>query len=172
LSQYSLLAKHLYRGLHYFGVTYRTPSLNNFTDCTYKYNGNTNVFAIYLPSQCSVVSIFPTTTLSLSTSWKNTDLTYKLILSRLYHVFIRYQFTKWGRHTHTIARLVINSIIQPHTMSIRGNNGNVYAGSFGFWQGSLSAGSYNITVQHRCSKSGTHKTSDHSTRAMDIVYCY
>ena len=172
LSHYSLLAKSLKRGLHYFGVTYRTVTSNNFTDCTYNYNGNTNLFAIYLPSRCSVINVFPQTSLSLTTSWQNTDLTYKLSLSRLYHVFIRYQFSKDGGNTYTLARLVINSAVQPHTMSIRGNSGNIYAGLFGFWQGSLSTGTYQITVQHRGGTSVSHTTqSDYLTRAMDIIYC-
>ena len=175
LSQYSLLAKFLATGLHYFGVTYRTATSNNFTDCTYNYNSNTNLFAVYLPSRCSVINVFPQTSnsLSLSTSWQNTDLTYKLSLNQLHHVFIRYQFTKLGRDTYTIARLVINSAVQPHTMSIRGNSGNSYAGLFGFRQGSLPAGTYQITVQHRGGTSVTHSThADYLTRAMDIIYCY
>ena len=173
LSQYSLIAKSLGTGLHYFGVTYRAQTSNTFTDCTYSYNGNTNLFVVYLPSRCSVASVFPDSTLSYYTSWTDTDLTYKLSLSRMYHVFIRYQFSKLGHQTYTIARLVINSVIQPHTMSIRGNSGNNLAGLSGFWQGSLSAGSYQITVQHRGGKSGTHYTNrDYSTRAMDIIYCY
>ena len=91
----------------------------------------------------------------------------------MYHVFIRYQFTIHGHHTYTKACLVINSVIQPHTMSIRGNGGNNAAGLFGFWQGSLPAGSHQITVQHKGGRSGIHITSiDYLTRAMDIVYCY
>ena len=172
LSQYSLLAKTLHRGLHYFGLTYRTPFLNLFTDCANNHNDNTNVFAIYLPSHCSVRSVFPQTSLSLSTSWQNTDLTYKLKLSRLSHVFIRYQFSKYGDNTYTITRLVINSVIQPHTMSIRGDSGNAYSGLFGFWQDLLTAGSHQITVQHRGGTSFSHNTNvHHLTRAMDIVYC-
>ena len=173
LSQYSLLAKSLNAGLYYFGVTYRTTTSNNFIDCTYNYNGNTNIFAVYLPSRCSVRSIFPQISLPLSASWQNTDLTYKLSLNRLHHVFIRYQFSKLGRDIYTIARLVINSVIQPHIRSIRGNSGNAYTGLFGFWQGSLPAGTYQITVQHTGGKRGTNNISnDHFTRAMDIIYCY
>ena len=173
LSHYSLLVKHLNAGLHYLGVTYRTATSNNFTDCTYNYNGNTNLFAVYLPSSCSVRNIFPQTTLSLTNTWQNTDLTYKLSLSRMHHVFIRYQFSKLGRNTYTIARLVINSVIQPHTRSIKGNSGNVYAGLFGFWQGSLSAGTYQITLQHTSNARVNHDThTDYLTRAMDLIYCY
>ena len=74
-----------------------------------------------------------------------------------------------------MARLVINSAIQSHTISIRGNHGNDYAGLFGFWQGSLSAGAYQITVQHKGGRSGTHYTytnNDYLIRAMDVIYCY
>lgn len=57
-------------------------------------------------------------------------------------------------------------------MSIRGNSANVYAGLCGFWQGSLSAGTYQITVQHRGGATGTHYTNnDYLTRAMNIIYC-
>ena len=172
LSQYSLLAKLLRPGLHHFGVTYRTPNLCNFTDCTNSYIGNTNVFAIYLPSTCSSKHIYPKNSLSSSTSWQNTDLTYKLSLSRLHHVFIRYQFSKHGQNSVNIARLSINSITQPHTMSIRGSSDNVYAGLFGFWQGSLSAATYQITVQYRGGLNDEHQTDhDYLTRAMDIIYC-
>lgn len=91
----------------------------------------------------------------------------------MHHVFIRYQFSKLGEQTHTITRLVINSVIQPHTMSIRGNSGNSYVGLFGFWQGALSAGSYRIAVQHRDGASDVHYSSnDYYTRGMDVVYCY
>ena len=174
MSYYSLLAKSLNEGLHYFGLTYRANSQNNFTDCTHNYDDNRNLFAVYLPPRCLVKSVFPQTSLSLSTtSWANTDLTYKLSLSQLYHVFIRYQFTIRKVDTYAITRLVINSVIQPHTMTIRGNSGNIYGTLFGFWQGSLSVGIYQITVQHRGGASFTYNIfDDYLTRAMDIIYCY
>ena len=87
LSQYSLLAKYFSIGLHYFGVTYRrTNILKTFTDCKYNYNGNTNLFAVYLPSHCLVRNILPQSHSSYSTSWTNTDLIYKLSLSQMHHV--------------------------------------------------------------------------------------
>ena len=47
--------------------------------------------------------------------------------------------------------------------------GNEHAGLFGFWQGSLPAGTYQITVQHRDGKRDTNNVSeDYLTRAMDI----
>ena len=75
LSQYSLIAKYLSTGLHYFSITFHTGYSHTFTDCVHSYIGNTNVFAVYLPSQCSVRSVCPDSTLSYSTSWANTDLT-------------------------------------------------------------------------------------------------
>ena len=170
LSQYSLLAEYFSIGLHYFGVTYRTNVLKTFTDCTHSYNGNTNLFAVYLPSHCSVRNILPQFQSSYSTSWTNTDLIYKLSLSQMHHVFIKYQTTHIV-HGYTKARLVINSVIQPHTMSIKSRT-NEFAGLFGFWQGSLPAGTHQITVQHKGSNNGALYNGDPYTIAMDIVYCY
>ena len=172
LNHHSLLAKSLRSGVHYFGLTYRTAYSLQFTDCTNNYNDNTNIFAMYLPSRCSVVNIHPTSSLSYSTSWTDTDLKYTLTISSLHHVIVRYQFTKDVHNTYTIARLTINSVPQPHTSSIRGNTGVAYAGLFGLWQGSLSTGTYRFTIQHRGGTSSTHHTSvDYFTRAMDVVYC-
>ena len=89
----------------------------------------------------------------------------------MHHVFIRYQFTKLAHNSYTITHLVINSVIQPHTMSIKSASHNI-VGLFGFWQGSLLAGTYQITVQHRGGIRGTHSSSNAYTRAMDIIYCY
>ena len=91
LSHYSLIAKYLGTGLHYCGVTYRTGTSNTFTDCTYSYNGHTNLFVVYLPSTCSIRSVFPQTTLTLSysTSWANTDLTYGLSLSQMHQISVQ-----------------------------------------------------------------------------------
>jgi len=172
LNHHSLVAKYLRRGVHYFGLTYRTTYSSQFTDCLHKYNGNTNIYAIYLPSGCSVVNILPTTSLSYSTTWTDTDLKYTFTISGLYHVIVRYQFTKEAHQTYTIARLTINSVPQPHTSSIRGNKDVYNAGLFGLWQGSLSTGTYRFTIQHLGGASSTHYTSnDYLTRAMDVVYC-
>jgi len=154
-------------------LTYRTQYPLQFTDCIDSYNGNTNIFAMYLPPRCSVANIFPTSSLSYVTGlWTDTDLKYTLTVSGLYHVIVRYQFTKLTHYTNTIARLSINSIPQPHTSSIRGNSGVILAGLFGLWQGSLSTGTYRFTVQHRGGSSGKHSTSNNAlTRAMDVIYC-
>ena len=172
LHHHSLLAKSLNKGVHYFGLTYRTTYLLQFTDCINSYNGNTNIFAMYLPSRCSVRNIFPTSSLSYTTSWTDTDLKYTLTVSGLYHVIVRYQFTKHAHSTYSGTRLTINSVPQPHTSSIRGNGGVILAGLFGLWQGSLSTGTYRFTVQHRGGSSGKHSTSNNAlTRAMDVIYC-
>ena len=168
LHHHSLLAKSLNKGVHYFGLTYRTTYSLQFTDCINSYNGNTNIFAMYLPSHCSVTNIFRTSSLSYTKPWADTDLKYTLTVSGFYHVIVRYQFTKQAYGTYTIARLAINSVPQPHTPSIRGGSGTSNAGLFGLWQGSLSTGKYHFTVQH---SSGSHKTSDYHTRAMDVIYC-
>jgi len=110
LNHHSLLAKSLRRGVQYFGLTYHTPYSSQFTDCLHKCNGNTNIFAIYLPSGCSVVNILPTTSLLYSTTWTDTDLKYTLTISGSSHVIVRYQFTKAAHQTYTIARLTINSV--------------------------------------------------------------
>jgi len=172
MNLHSLLAKQFNRGVHYFGLTYRTPSVYQFVDCINDYIDNTNVFAVYLPSRCSVINILPTTSLSYSTTWTDTDLKYTLTISGLRHVIVRYQFTKYTHHTHSIAHLTINSVPQPHTSSIRGTSGVIAAGLFGLWQGSLSTDTYRFTIEHRGGSSGTHSTSSNAfTRAMDIVYC-
>ena len=66
-------------------------------------------------------------------SWTDTDLKYTLTVSGLYHVIVRYQFTKQAHHTNTKARLTINSVSQLHTSSIRGNSAVTTAGLFGLW---------------------------------------
>ena len=172
MNLHSLLAKRFNRGVHYFGLTYRTPSVYQFADCINDYIDNTNIFAVYLPSRCSVINVLPTTSLSYSTTWTDTDLKYTLFISGLHHVIVRFQFTKYIHQTHSIARLTINSVPQPHTSSIKGTSGVIAAGLFGLWQGSLSTGTYRFTIEHKGGSSGTHYTSSNAfTRAMDIVYC-
>jgi len=46
----------------------------------------------------------------------------------------------------TLARLTINSVPQPHTSSIRGDDDVANAGLFGLRQGSLSPGTYHFTI--------------------------
>ena len=80
LHHHSLLAKSLNKGVHYFGLTYRTTYLLQFTDCINSYNGNTNIFAMYLPSRCSARNIYPTSSLSYTTLWIDNDLKYTLTI--------------------------------------------------------------------------------------------
>ena len=89
----------------------------------------------------------------------------------MHHVFIRYQITNIV-YSYTKACLVINSLIQPYTMSIKSRTFTQIAGLFGFWQGSLPIGTHQITVQHKGSKSGKLSNGDPYTIAMDVVYCY
>jgi len=163
----------------YFGLTYRNAySSTQFEDCQNSYKDNTNLFAITIPdSRCFVRRVEPTTSLSLSTtSWRDTDLSYKRTLNYDHHVIVRYQFSGTGRNTYTITRLTINNVLQPHTASIRSNM--YYSGNSGFWQGLLPAGSYTFTVQHRSGSTYTHYIANYRgsyeeyTRAMDILFCY
>ena len=71
---------------------------------------------------------------------------------------------------YEIRKLILKwfySVIQSRTASIKSDGGDI-AGLFGFWQGSLLAGTYQITVQHRDGKSGTHSISSFYIRAMNI----
>ena len=161
-----------------FGVTYRNHYNSYFEDCRDNYQGNKNLYAMYLPSTCHrYATLRPTSSLSLSsTSWRTTDLSYSFSLSRDYHIIVRYQYSAYGRNTYTVNRLVIDSVPVKHTASITGNT--LYAGNSGMWQGVLSSGSHTIAVQHRSGNTYTHYSAFYSsssyylyTRAMDIIYC-
>jgi len=173
LDHHGLWMKYLSNGKYYFGVTYRSSYNSYFEDCRNNYEGNTNLFTMRLPPRCQVLSnIRPTSSLSLSTGWRDTDLSTTISLGYTFqHVIIRYQFSGTARGTYTKTRLVINSSVQKHTMSMKGNG--EYGNNAGIWQGALPNGRYTITVQHRSGGSYTHYlTSNEYTRAMDIVYCY
>ena len=75
-----------------FGVTYRNAYNTYFEDCQANYQGNKNLYAMYLPSNCRKwVNLRPTSSLSISsTSWRTTDLSYTFTLSRDEHMFVRY----------------------------------------------------------------------------------
>ena len=160
-----------------FGVSYRNYYNSYFEDCQDNYQGNKNLYAMYLPSTCGrFVTLKPTGSLSLSsTSWRATDLSYSFSLSRDYHIIVRYQYSAAGRSTYTVTRLVIDSVPVKHTASITGNE--YYAGNSGMWQGVLSSGSHTIYVQHRSGSTYTHYSAFYSsgypffTRAMDVIYC-
>ena len=155
-----------------FGVTYRNLYSSYFEDCQDNYQGNKNLYAMYLPSTCRRwVNLRPTNSLSLSTtSWRTTDLSYTFTLSRDEHVFVRYQYGSVLSNTFVITRLVIDSAPMKHTSSITGNDN--YHGHSGMWQGVLSRGRHTIAVQHRGGRAYTSYINDDNTRAMDIISCY
>ena len=154
--------------LNYYGVTY-------YEDCQDNYQGNKNLYAMYLPTTCRrLANIRPTTSLSLSsTSWKPTDLSYSFTLSRDSHIIVRYQYISEGTRSYTITRLEIDSVPVKHTASATGYE--YFAGNSGMWQGVLFRGSHTIAVEHRSSSTYTHYAGSghvYTTRAMDIIYCY
>ena len=170
----SLWMKYQNTAEYEFGVTYRNNYYNTFIeDCQGNHWSNKQLYAMYLPSRCRILAnVRPTSSLSLSsTAWKATDLSYLFTLHRDEHIFVRYQFTAPGRNTFTITRLAINSVPMKHTASITGNEN--YAGNSGMWQGVLSSGRHNITVEHKSGSTYTHYIGDDLyTRAMDIIACY
>ena len=66
-----------------FGVSYYNNYNSYFEDCQDNYQGNKNLYAMYLPSTCHrMYNLKPASTLSLSsTSWRTTDLSYSFSLS-------------------------------------------------------------------------------------------
>ena len=153
-----------------FGVTYRTPYSNTyFADCRENYQGNKNLYAMYLPR--GLVNLRLTSLLSLSTtSWRLTDLSYTFTLSRNEHVFARYQYGSTVTTTYIFTRLVIDSVPMKHTDSIIGNE--YYHGNSGMWQGVLSSGRHTIAVQHRGGCTYSFSNNADNTRTMDIISCY
>jgi len=163
-------------GEYHFGITYRNSYSSYFEDCQYSYYNNKNIFATTLPSRCYILcNIEPTSSWYVSTSsWQNTDLSYTTSLSQDTHLLIRYQFSG-PVYSYTMTRLAFNGVVQPHTTSVRGSNS--YAGNTGFWQGLVSSGRYQITVQYRANTNSyyhyvTGSSYEQYTRAMDIVRCY
>ena len=86
------------KGIHYFNVLYRSPTTFSFNDCKYDYKNNKNLYAMMLPPSCKVVTINPRTdiTIAHSNGWTKTDLQYSLVLSKLSHVIIMYQYSGYG----------------------------------------------------------------------------
>ena len=155
-----------------FGVTYRNNYYSYFEDCQDNYQGNKNLYAMYLPSTCSgLVYLRPTASLSLSTtSWKVTDLSYTFTLYRDEHIFVRYQYGAYLSSSYVFTRLVIDSVPMKHTTSATGND--YYHGNSGMWQGVLSSGRHTIAVEQRSGRTYSFSISDDRTRAMDIIRCY
>ena len=141
-------AGHYTKGIHYFNVLYRSPTTFSFTDCQYDYKENKNLYAMMLPPSCKVITINPRTNITtlLTRSWLKTDLQYSLVLSKLSHVIIMYQYSGYGLRDdyYFVTRIKINSDIQKH--SIHHSGFTKYNSNFGLWQGSLNSGTYAIVV--------------------------
>ena len=146
-------------GLYYFGIQYRTPTGLSFTDCKENYKNNQNVHAMMLPPACTVTTIQPKTSFSLSNSnrWASTDVTYSFSLSKQSHVIIMYQYAGRGGNSHVVMRLSIDSVAQKHTVSLTGDT--AYVGNFGLWQGSLKSGAHKITLDYRTPVKTTNEVS-------------
>ena len=164
------------KGIHYFNVLYRSPTTFSFTDCKYDYKDNKNLYAMMLPPSCKVVLVNPRTNITIpqspiSYTWLKTDLQYSLVLSKLSHVIIMYQYTGQGQQNnyYITNRIKINSAIQKHTVYHSGYA--LYYGNFGLWQGSLNAGTHTILVEHRNNGKTTSKDTTWETRALNIIYC-
>ena len=168
----SLWIKSLLPAEYEFGLTYRNDYKTYFEDCRNDYRGNKNLYAMYLPYSCSIITtIRPNTNLRIfTTSWMNTDLSYSFTLYQTEHIIVRYQYTSRFSSYHTsrlTTRLSIDTVRQ-HTAAI---SGNYYIGNSGMWQGALSSGRHNITLQIKSSFTYTQYFNDVYTRAMDIVRC-
>ena len=76
-----------------FGLTYVNLYSCDFEDCHDNYQGNKNLYAMYLPSACrEIANIWSENSLFLSTTgWKSTDLNYTFTLSYVEHIIVRYQ---------------------------------------------------------------------------------
>ena len=161
------------KGIHYFNVLYRSPTTFSFTDCQYDYKDNKNLYAMMLPPSCKAVTINPRTdkTTSSTRSWIKTDLQYSLVLSKLSHVIIIYQYSGYGSKDdyYFVTRFKINSDIQKHTVDHSGLTR--YYGNFGLWQGSLNSGTHTIIVEYRNNGAATSKSRAWETRALNIIYC-
>ena len=155
-----------------FGVTYRNLYSAYFEDCQENYQGNKNLYAMYLPSNCRRwVNLRPTSSLSISTTtWKTTDLSFTFTLSRDEHIFVRYQYGASITSTYVVTRLLIDSVAMKHTASIIGNDYD--HGNSGMWQGILSRGRHTIAVQQRSGTTYTSNINYDNTRAMDVISCY
>ena len=99
-----------------------------------------------LPESCSADVIYPKTSFSISDSnnWASTDVVHSFTLSKRRHVIIMYQYSGFGNNAYIAMRLSLNSVTQPHTISVIGNT--QYIGNFGLWQGPLKRGKYTAAV--------------------------
>ena len=173
-------ARNFYDGPHYFSIQYRTHTDLSFTDCKEKYKKNKNLYAMMLPPSCSVTVIDPKTSISLSSSdkWASTDVTYSFKLSKQRHVIILYQYAGSSGNAYIVMRLSIDSVTQPHTVSLTGNT--QYAGNFGLWQGPINSGAHNVALEYRASAKTENTVSSDlewkhwnkwMNRAMTVIIC-
>ena len=160
------------KGIHYFNVLYRSPTTFSFTDCQYDYKENKNLYAMMLPPSCKVVTVNPRTTITIpKSSWTKTDLQYSLVLSKLSHVIIMYQYTGYGPKDdyYFVTRIKINSAVEKHVTYHSGYTR--YYGNFGLWQGSLNSGTHAILVEYRNRDATKNEPRYWQTRTLTIVYC-
>ena len=154
-------------------VLYRSPTTFSFTDCQYDYKDNKNLYAMMLPPSCKVVTINPRTNITTSSTnlWTKTDLQYSLVLSKLSHVIIMYQYSGYGPsiNYHLVTRININAAIKKHTL-FHSSHSN-YHGNFGLWQGSLDSGTHKILVEYRNILEAKKQSGDWETRALTIIHC-
>ena len=180
LGLHGATARNIYAGPHYFSIQYRTYTALSFTDCIEKYSRNKNLYAMMLPSSCRTTEIDPKTSFSLSNSdvWASTDVVHSFTLSKQHHVIIMYQYAGLGGNSYIVMRLSINSVAQPHTVSLTGNTR--YVGNFGLWQSSLNSGTYKVALQYRSSVRTVNTVSADSewkrwnkwmNRAMTVIIC-
>ena len=156
-------------GPHYINIQYRTPAGVTFTDCKEPYEDNKNLYAMMLPPSCKVISASPQTTFTLgnSNTWAPTDVISYFTLSKQSHVIIMYQYSGFGGDNF-VMRLSIDSVPQKHTVSL---TGNVYAGNFGLWQGSLQAGKHKASLDYRSRVETIIESHDFMNRALTIITC-
>ena len=160
------------KGIHYFNVLYRSPTTFSFTDCQYDYKENKNLYAMMLPPSCKVVTVNPRTILTMPhSSWTKTDLQYSLVLSKLSHVIIMYQYTGYGLQDdyYFVTHIKINAVVEKHTGYHSGYAR--YYGNFGLWQGPLNSGTHTILVEYRNRDATKNDAHYYQTRALTIVYC-
>ena len=172
LSLQGTWAGYYHDGIHYFNVLYRSPTTFSFTDCQHDYRNNKNLYAMMLPPSCKVTTINPRNIITVPAGgWRDTDLKHTLVLSKLSHVIIMYQYTGHGPNNihFMVLRIKINSVVQKHTVSVPGYTH--FFGNSGLWQGPLDRGNHNIVVEYRNRGATKSTPNDWQTRALTIVYC-
>ena len=72
-----------------------------------------------LPPSCRVTTINPRNTITVPhCHWHDTDLKHTLVLSKLSHVIITYQYTGKGQRDdyYFVLRIKINSVVKKHSV--------------------------------------------------------